>query len=97
MDIFVAIPNRAHGCDHLHLLAAAPYEDDERQNDPTYLAERAAELNLYLAARADRLGTPPEAEPDEEAIAAKIFEASPLDDYHDWRAMLRAYAAATGP
>jgi hypothetical protein len=96
LDFYAAIPTRAYGCDHLHLLPVGPYEDEERQNDPAFVAERAAEFKLFLAARADRLGIAPQAlAPVAEPAARKVFEASDMKDYHDWRALLRAYAAAT--
>ncbi len=51
LDIFARIPNHVLGCDHTHLVPDQPYEEYERQNQPTYVAERVAEFKLPRLSR----------------------------------------------
>ena len=49
---------RLYGCSHPHLVSLAPYEEYERRFFPTQLAERVAELKLYMAEYMDRSSIP---------------------------------------
>jgi hypothetical protein len=94
LDILGRIPNHVLGCGHTHLVSDAPYEEYERQTSPTYIAERAAEFKLFLAFRADSLGVAPADLPQAaETLAARAFRSSQMTDFHDWRALLSAYAS----
>jgi uncharacterized circularly permuted ATP-grasp superfamily protein len=61
---------------------------------PEELAERSADLKLYLAYRADSLGVAPVdlgrvAEP----LARSVFKSTQMTDYKDWRSLLASYSA----
>lgn len=69
-----------------------PYEEYERYLMPDRLAERVAELKLYLAWQADSLAWPPEAiahvaSPAADAVIKKLRAGG----IHDWMAALDAY------
>src|SRR5205807_10391822 len=49
---------RLYGCSHPYLVSLAPYEEHERRFFPTQLAERVAELKLYIAEYMDRSSIP---------------------------------------
>ena len=81
-------------CSHPHLMVLAPYEDYERYLIPDKLAERSAELKLYLAALADREGLPAAslgyfAEP----VAANTLRGLKMTDIRDWRSEILAFAS----
>jgi hypothetical protein len=85
------------GCSDPHLRALPPYEEYEQDLRPLRLAERSAELKLYLALLADREGWPAAALATlAEPAAQTILKRLQLADMHDWRSALAAYAALDG-
>jgi len=79
-------------CSHPHLLRLGPYEEYERYLHPSVMAERLAELKLYLAEHMDRAGLPAPllgllAEP----VAEIVFQRVQMTDAHDWRSALAAF------
>lgn len=87
------IPTHIFGCNHPHLLSDAPYEEYERHL-PAEMGERSAELKLFLAFQADRMGLQPEVlENVDEKLAIKAFRKAQMTDYRDWRSLLNAYAS----
>ncbi len=92
INYFGRIPYHVLGCAHSHIAPDSPYEEYERRM-PDDIAQRAADLKLFLAYRADSLGVaPPEVGEIAERIAAKAFESSQITDYRDWRSLLAAYS-----
>jgi len=90
---FGRVPYTQFGCTHPHVLADRPYEAYESRM-PEELAERSADLKLYLAYRADSLGVAPVdlgrvAEP----LARSVFKSTQMTDYKDWRSLLASYSA----
>ena len=89
---FGRIPYLALGCAHPHIVFDIPYEQYERRI-PADLAQRTADLKLFLAYRADSLGIQPtEMGRVAESLASLAFEKSELTDYRDWRSLLAAYS-----
>ena len=75
-----------------------PYEEYERYLSDTRIAERMAELKLYLFHAADRLGVSVErlaviAEPAAKRVLSKVQ----MGDLWDWRSVLRTYAGSALP
>jgi hypothetical protein len=86
------VPAELAGCDHPHMAANTPYEDFERYMIPFKLAERTAELKLYLAVTADEAGLHPTAlSRKAEPVAAAIFGKLRMSDIHDWQSVIAAY------
>jgi Flp pilus assembly protein TadD len=89
---FGRVPYQVLGCAHPHIAPDSPYEEYERRM-PDEIAERTADLKLFLAYRADSLGvTPFEVGRIVEQIAAKAFQSSQIADYRDWQSLLAAYS-----
>jgi hypothetical protein len=92
MNNFGHIPYHVLGCAHSHIAPDSPYEEYERRM-PDDIAQRSADLKLFLAYRADSLGVaPPEVGEIAERIAEKAFQSSQITDYRDWRSLLAAYS-----
>jgi hypothetical protein len=69
-----------------------PYEDYERYSTPELLAERTAELKLYLAWIADGCNWPPSTLAKLAPAAADLVVAhTQTQDLWDWTSMLDAY------
>jgi hypothetical protein len=91
MDLLGGTLRGVYGCDHPHLVLAAPYEEYEHEARPEDLAERAAEFKLYLAAFAAREGMPAAAmETLAEPLVRRLMGRMDLTDAHDWRAALES-------
>jgi Flp pilus assembly protein TadD len=74
-----------NGCSHPHLLTVAPYEEYERHLFPSEMAERSAEMKLYLSELMDRLGLPAGALASiAEPATAQAFKSIHMSDDHDW-------------
>ena len=72
----------------------APYEEFEHHLFPAEMADRAAEMNLYLAAALDRSTMPAAALPAlAEIVAKRIFRSMRMSDERDWNGALAAFAA----
>jgi hypothetical protein len=70
----------------------APYEEYERHFFPTELAERTAEMKLYLSAVADRMGLPAAVLPAiTEPVTKVVFRSMHMSDEYDWARALSAY------
>ena len=81
-----------HGYSRPRIWSDGPYEDYERYLSDTRIAERMAELKLYLAQAAYSIGMPAEmlarsAEP----AARLVLSAVQMGDLWDWRSVLQAY------
>ena len=61
LDRLGAVMPSLFNCSHPHFIRLAPYEQYERYTLPGKLAERTAEVSVYLAALADREGLSPAA------------------------------------
>ena len=75
-----------------------PYEEYERYLTDMRIAERMAELKLYLVHAADRLGVSVDrfaviAEP----AARRVLSRVQMGDFWDWRSVLRVYADSALP
>ena len=75
-----------------------PYEEYARYLSDMRIAERMAELKLYLVDAADRLGVSVErlavmAEP----VAKRVLSRVQMGDLWDWRSVLRTYAESALP
>jgi tetratricopeptide (TPR) repeat protein len=81
-----------NGCDHPHLTQLAPYEEYERHFFPVEIAERSAEMKLYLSELLDRLGLPAAAMGAlSEPVAKLVFRSMQMSDDHDWASVLAAF------
>jgi tetratricopeptide (TPR) repeat protein len=86
------LPVSLYGCDHPHLVRLAPYEEYERHMFPTEIAERAAELKIYLSNLLDRIGLPAAAmSVVAESVAERAFNSMKMSDERDWASALRAF------
>lgn len=69
-----------------------PYEEYQRYYRPERIAERVAELKLYLAWQVDSLAWPAEALPMLAAPAAdSVLRKLQTKNIHDWHAAIEAY------
>ena len=97
MDLLGGTLRGLYGCDHPHLLAAAPYEEYEHEARTEHLAERAAEFKLYLAAWAAREGMPAAAmQAVAEPLVRRLMGRMDLADAHDWRVALESLDKLNG-
>ncbi len=81
------------GCSYPHLEVLGAYEEYERLQFPLKLAERAAELKLYLADFAGRAGIPPAAlNALGQPIVLQIVKRMKMTNLDDWRAAQGAFA-----
>jgi hypothetical protein len=88
------LPASLDGCGHPHLVRLAPYEEYERHLFPGEMAERAAEMKLYLAAALDRQALPAALMPAiAEAVAKRTFSSMRMSDERDWLSAIRAFDA----
>jgi hypothetical protein len=83
---------RFYTSDHPHLAPLAPYEEYERHFFPMEIAERSAEMKLYLSELLDRLGLPAAAmSAFSEPVAQMVFRSVHMSDDHDWASVLAAF------
>ena len=76
------------------LVALAPYEGFERHLFLTDVAERTAEMKLYLAESLDRMALPATLLPAiAEPVARRVFAGARASDDRDWTAVIRAFQA----
>jgi hypothetical protein len=76
----------------VHLLALAPYEEYETHLFPDELAERTAEMKLYLSDLMDRFGLPASALQTIAEPAVKIaFRSIHMSDGYDWAQAIAAF------
>ncbi len=94
LNLLGAVPAGLYGCDHPHLAPLAPYEEYERHLFPAELAERTAEMKLYLSALLDKMGLPAAALPAIAEPAARIaFRSIHMSDGYDWVQALSVFRA----
>jgi Flp pilus assembly protein TadD len=94
LNLLGAVPAGLYGCDHPHLAPLAPYEEYERRLFPAELAERAAEMKLYLSVLLDKMGLPAAALPALAEPAARIaFASIHMSDGYDWAQALSGFRA----
>jgi hypothetical protein len=96
LDILGQVAPELDGCTAPHLRRYQPYEEYEPYAAPTRIAQRAAELKLYLAWQADAEAWPPEAIASIAPSAADVvLNKLVVVDSHDWGGVLKAYEALT--
>ncbi len=94
LNLLGTVPLSLFGCNHPHLLTVAPYEEYENHLFPDELAERTAEIKLYLSTLMDKLGLPAAALQTIAEPATKIaFRSIRMSDDHDWAQALAAFRA----
>jgi Flp pilus assembly protein TadD len=94
LNLLGTVPLSLFGCNHPHLLTMAPYEEYENHLLPDELAERTAEIKLYLSTLMDKLGLPAAALQTIAEPATKIaFRSIRMSDDHDWAPALAAFRA----
>jgi Flp pilus assembly protein TadD len=94
LNLLGAVPVGLYGCDHPHLAPLAPYEEYERRLFPVELAERAAEMKLYLSVLLDKMGLPAAALPALAEPATRIaFSSIHMSDGYDWAQALSVFRA----
>lgn len=92
LNLLGPVPLSLYGCNHPHLLALAPYEEYENHLFAVELAERTAEMKLYLSELMDRLGLPAAALQAIAEPAAKIaFGSIHMSDGYDWAQALAVF------
>jgi hypothetical protein len=80
-------------CSHPHLEVLGAYEEYEALQLPYKLAQRAAEMKLYLADFAGGAGIPPAAlNALGQPIALQVIKRMKLTDIRDWRDAQVAFA-----
>lgn len=93
MDQLGASLTAIRGCGHPHLVALGPYEEYERYLFPSKMAERTAELKLYLADLMGRAGLPVGALAAlAEPLARTAMEGLRVGDIRDWSSVLAAFS-----
>ena len=98
LDLMGSIRSKTFGYSRPRMWEDAPYEEYERYLSDLMIAERTAELKLYLVQAADSLGVPVEtlarvAEP----MAKRVRSEVQMGDMWDWRSALRTFADRTRP
>jgi hypothetical protein len=89
-----ALPIKLYGCNHPDRVLFAPYEEYERHLFPGDMAERAAEMKLYLAVALDRNALPAALMPSiAEPIAKIAFGVMRMSDARDWPSAMKAFSA----
>jgi len=82
-----------NGCMHPHFVALMPYEEFERYMFPNRMAQRVSEFKLYLAEYFERAGIPSAFLPVvAEPAARRVLSSMRMADFHDWPAVLAAFA-----
>ena len=80
------------GYTHSDLVPLAPYEGFERRLFHTEMAERTAEMKLYLSECLDRMALPASLLPAmAEPVARMVFGSVKMADQRDWAAAIRAF------
>jgi hypothetical protein len=94
LDSLGPLPASLYGCSHPHLVALAPYEEYEHHLFPGEMAERTADLKIYLGAALDRAALPAAAMPAiADEVAKRAFGAMRMADERDWASALKAFAS----
>jgi len=92
LDVLGSVAPELNGCAQPRLHRYEPYEDYQFQARPEPMAQRLAELKLYLAWLADGSGWPPDvlailASPVADAVLRRMA----MRDMWDWRGALDSY------
>ncbi len=96
MDALGAVAPSLNGCPQPRLRRYAPYEEYERYYMPGPMAQRTAELKLYLAWIADNRAWADDALEDiSPAIADKLLKTIQMRDPYDWSAIIAACRSLT--
>ncbi len=89
-----ALSVKLYGSNHPDRIPFAPYEEYERHLFPADMAERAAEMKLYLAAVLDRNALPAALMPAiAEPVAKLAFGGMRMSDFKDWNSAMKAFDA----
>ena len=92
LDALGSVAPALNGCGHPRLCRYAPYEDYERYFMPEHMAQRAAELKLYVAWIADNHAWEPAAMEEASISAArKLLKTVHVRDQYDWTALIDGY------
>ena len=85
-----------HGYSRPRIWSDGPYEDYERYMSDTRIAERMAELKLYLAQAAYSIGMPVDKlARSAESAAKRVLSTVQMGDLWDWRSVLQNYERTT--
>jgi hypothetical protein len=96
LDALGSVAPLLNGCAQPRLRRYAPYEDYERYYRPDRMAQRSAELKLYLAWTGDSKAWQPSMLADVSSIAAeKVMRSVQARDQYDWSAVIEAYQKLT--
>jgi hypothetical protein len=96
LDALGSIAPALSGCALPRLRRYAPYEDYERYYMPDQMAQRTAELKLYVAWMADNGAWQSDGLEEASMIAAdKVLKSIRLRDQYDWSAVIEAYQKLT--
>ncbi|MDE0101014.1 MAG: tetratricopeptide repeat protein [Bryobacterales bacterium] len=97
MDLVGSIRPRTYGYSRPRIWTDPPYEEYERYMSDTAMAERAAELKLYLIRAADARSLPVERLARvAEQVARRVLSMVDMGDFWDWRSVLETFDQATG-
>ena len=97
LRVLGSLPATLYGCNHPDLVALATYEEYEHHLFPAQIAERSAEMNLYLANLMDRFAMPAALIPViAETVAKKTFDSMRMSDERDWMSAIRAFNTIDG-
>ncbi len=98
MDPMGSVRARIFGYPRPRMWIDAPYEEYERYLSDVMIAERTAELKLYLVHAADTLGVPVERLAEvAEPVAKRVLSEVQMGDLWDWRSALRTFGNRTRP
>jgi hypothetical protein len=96
LDELGSVAPSLNGCAQPRLRPYAPYEDYERYSQPTRMAQRASELNLYLALVADSKAWQPTFLEEVAAGAVeKVLSSIRTRGDNDWSAVIEGYEKLT--
>jgi hypothetical protein len=97
LSLLGPLPATLYGCSHPHLVSLAPYEEYEHHLFPVEMAERSAEMKIYLAAAMDRAAIPAAAMAAiADDVTTKTFASMRMSDARDWTSALKAFGTIDG-
>ena len=98
LDVLGPVRLMTFGYSRPRLWNDGPYEDYERYLSDTRIAERMAEIKLYLAQAAYSIGVPAaKLEHSAEPAAKRMLENVQMGDLWDWRSVLETFETTARP
>lgn len=92
LDVLGSVRLTTHGYSRPRIWSDGPYEDYERYMSDTRIAERTAELKIYLAQAAYSIGMSADKLARSAEFAAKrVLSTVQMGDVWDWRSVLQNY------